>query len=311
MREGALLLLIVAAGCRFGVGGTGGGNGGGGSGGSGTGGNGAVDAPDAGDDGSGTGGSDAGVSDGGGTTPAPDPCAGASLGDGSYCGSELGGGDPSTLYHCAGGQTASSEHCAMGCQVAPPGTPDYCDDGGLYHYPWSCGASYECTQGNGGDICGGGTGDHTGVQQYAWDFGLPRHTVVRAARGGTVTLVANVTSAGHDCYDGCPQPFGSTAFEQCCNACINTSNHVNVEHPDGTVATYWHLDVATATEGATINAGDVIGYSGTSGCSSGPHLHFQVMGNCPTGYCQSVAIAFAGNEKPACGNVEKSDNACD
>lgn len=252
---------------------------------------------------------DGGASDAA-TAPAADPCAGATLGDGAYCGSELAGGDGATLYHCAGGATASSERCAMGCHVAPPGTPDYCDDGGLYHAPWSCGAAYECTQGNGGDICGGGTGDHTGVQQYAWDFGLPRHTVVRAARAGTVTLVANVTATGQDCYDGCTDPFGSTAFEECCSRCINTANHVNVEHADGTVATYWHLDVATATMGAHVAAGDVLGYSGTSGCSSGPHLHFQVMGNCPTGYCQSIPIVFAGNEKPACGNVEKSDNSC-
>ena len=241
---------------------------------------------------------------------AADACAAAALGDGAYCGSSLGGGDASTLYHCAGGATASSEHCASGCHVAPAGSPDYCDDGGLYHYPWTCGASYETTQGNNGDICGGGTGDHTGTQAYAWDFGLPRHTAVRASRGGTVTLVANVTAAGQACYDGCTQPFGTQAFWDCCNGCINTSNHVNVQHADGSVATYWHLDVATATKGAHVNAGDILGYSGTSGCSSGPHLHFQVMGACPTGYCQSIAIAFAGNQKPACGNVEKSDNAC-
>jgi hypothetical protein len=251
-----------------------------------------------------------GGSDGGTTTPAVDPCASATLGDGAYCGSELKGGDAGTLYHCAAGKTATSEHCAMGCHVAPAGVADYCDDGGLYHYPWTCGVAYDTTQGNNGDICGGGTGDHTGVQAYAWDFGLPRHTAVRASRGGTVTLVANVTSAGQACYDGCTEPFGTQAFWDCCNSCINTSNHVNVQHADGTVATYWHLDVATAVKGAHVNAGDIVGYSGTSGCSSGPHLHFQVMGDCPTGYCQSIAIAFAGNEKPACGNVETSDNAC-
>jgi hypothetical protein len=301
MRALAPLLLIAAAGCGFHTPGTSTGTGGNGGG---SGDNGGVSDPG--------GAPDGGSDDGGGTStpPAADPCAGASLGDGAYCGSELSGGDAATLYHCAGGKTASSEHCAMGCHVAPPGTPDYCDDGGLYHYPWTCGAKYECAQGNNGDICGGGTGDHTGTQAYAWDFGLPRHTIVRAARGGTVTLVANVTTAGQACYDGCTQPFGSNAFWQCCNGCINTSNHVNVQQADGTVATYWHLDVATATMGGHINAGDVLGYSGTSGCSSGPHLHFQVMGNCPTGYCQSIAIAFAGNEKPACGNVETSDNSC-
>jgi len=254
---------------------------------------------------------DAGSDDGGmSTPPAADPCAGASLGDGAYCGSELAGGDAGALYHCAGGKTASSEPCAMGCHVAPPGSPDYCEDGGLYHYPWSCGARLErapllLRRRRPGEL-----ELHLERDDRGDVLRLARRAVVRAARGGTVTLVANVTSAGQACYDGCTQPFGSDAFTQCCNGCINTSNHVNIEHADGTVATYWHLDVATATKGAHVAAGDVIGYSGTSGCSSGPHLHFQVMGNCPTGYCQSIAIAFAGNEKPACGNVETSDNSC-
>lgn len=284
--------------------GDGGSNGGAASGGDGTGGT--TDGGEARDGGGGNGGSGGG----GGGAPAGDPCAAASLGDGAYCGSELTGGDGSTLYHCAGGKTASSERCAKGCHVAPPGSPDYCDDGGVYHYPWSCGASYECTQGNHGDICGGGTGDHTGVQDYAWDFGLPRHTPVLAARAGTVTVAANVTGPGQACYDGCTQPFGSDAFNRCCNGCIDTSNHVNVQHADGTVATYWHLDAAVVKTGARVGAGDLLGYSGTSGCSSGPHLHFQVMGDCPTGYCQSISVAFAQTQKPACGNVEKSDNAC-
>lgn len=248
--------------------------------------------------------------DGGAVTPPADPCAAATLGDGAYCGSSLGAGDAATLYQCAGGKTVASVRCALGCHVAPPGTPDSCEDDGVYHLPWACGAKYECTQGNHGDICGGGTGDHTGVQEYAWDFGLPRHTPVLAARGGVVTVAANVTGPGQACYDGCTQPFGSDAFWACCNGCLNTSNHVNVQHADGTVATYWHLDVATVHVGDRVAAGDALGYSGTSGCSSGPHLHFQVMGDCPTGYCQSQAVAFANDQKPICGNVETSDNAC-
>jgi hypothetical protein len=241
--------------------------------------------------------------------PAADPCRNATLGDGLYCGGPLGGA-ADTLYSCAGGATASSQPCAMGCHVAPPGVADYCNDDNAYHLPWACNASYVCTQGNAGDICGGGTGDHTGTQQYAWDFGLPRHTPVLASRGGTVTVSANVTSSGHACYDGCTQPFGTSAFWTCCNGCINTANHVNVQHVDGTVATYFHLDVATVTVGQKVKAGDLLGYSGTSGCSSGPHLHFQVMGNCPTGYCQSIATSFAEAGVPACGDQVTSQNAC-
>jgi murein DD-endopeptidase MepM/ murein hydrolase activator NlpD len=255
------------------------------------------------------GGSSGGGGGGGGGAPAIDPCSNATLGDGAYCGSGIKG-DVTTLYHCVGKTTASSAHCALGCHVAPPGVSDYCEDGGIYHYPWTCNVAITVTQGNNGDICGGGTGDHTGVQAYAWDFGLSRHSPVLASRAGTVTVAANVTGPGQNCYNGCTQPYGTSAFWTCCNGCINTSNHVNVQHADGTVATYWHLDVATVKVGDVVPAGGLLGYSGTSGCSSGPHLHFQVMGNCPTGYCQSISVAFLGNQKPACGNVEKSDNAC-
>src|SRR5206468_10008931 len=102
----------------------------------------------------------------------------------------------------------------------------------------------------------------------------------------------------------------TAAFQTCCIGCLNTSNHVNVQDPDGTVATYWHLDQATVRVGDHVNAGDNLGFSGTSGCSSGPHLHFQVMGNCPTGYCQSLAISFGGAGQPSCGDRLSSQNAC-
>src|SRR5262249_51470707 len=127
-------------------------------------------------------------------------------------------------------------------QPPMPPPPDSGHSASAYLLPWSCGVTHTCTQGNHGDICGSNGGDHTGTQAYAWDFGIPRHTPIRAARGGTVTVAANVVGPGQNCYDGCTQPFGTTAFWNCCNGCINTSNHVNIAHGDGTVATYWHMD---------------------------------------------------------------------
>jgi hypothetical protein len=246
-----------------------------------------------------------------GTTSAPvaDPCAMASLGDGAYCGKTIGG-DSGALYDCKGGKTATKTACAKGCQVNPPGVADACADDNAYHLPWKCGVKYPTTQGNHGDICGSNGGDHTGTQEYAWDFGIPRHTAILASRAGTVTLAANPAAPGQNCYDGCTQPFGSSAFWTCCNGCLDTSNHVNVQHADGTVATYWHLDVATVHAGDHVAAGDLLGYSGTSGCSSGPHLHFQVMGDCPTGYCQSVSIQFQEAGVPACGDTVTSADGC-
>jgi murein DD-endopeptidase MepM/ murein hydrolase activator NlpD len=253
------------------------------------------------------------------------PDCGCYNGDGLYCGqavvdyatrngcrASFADDHRGSLLRCTGGAYVVESACKVGCVIAPSGQPDFCKADGSREYllPWSCGVSLTCTQGFHGDICGSNGGDHTGVQEYAWDFGLPRHTALRASRGGKVTVAANVTTPGKACYDGCTQPFNTSAFWNCCNGCLNISNHVNIDHGDGTVASYLHLDVATVEVGQLVQQGDIIGYSGTSGCSSGPHLHFQVMGNCPTGYCQSVAIRFADGGAPACGERVTSQNAC-
>src|SRR4051812_20775480 len=64
-----------------------------------------------------------------------------------------------------------------------------------YRLPWGCGESYAVNQGNHGDICGV-HGDHVGVQEYAWDFGLPLRTPVLASRAGVVTLAIRPSPAG-------------------------------------------------------------------------------------------------------------------
>lgn len=179
-----------------------------------------------------------------------------------------------------------------------------------WRLPWSCGERYYVSQGNDGDLCTATNGDHILIQDYAWDFALPRHTPVLAARDGVVTLALNIQQPGDSCYDGCRYDFNSPEFADCCKTCLLQANRVNVQHSDGTVSTYWHLDQALVQVGQKVKVGDLVGYSGTSGCSTGPHLHFQVMGSCPTGYCQSKAIAFAEAGAPSCGDRVSSANTC-
>src|SRR4051812_33888948 len=62
-----------------------------------------------------------------------------------------------------------------------------------WRLPWSCGERYYVSQGNDGDLCNATNGDHIQLQEYSWDFALPRHTPVRATRDGMVTLSAQVT----------------------------------------------------------------------------------------------------------------------
>jgi murein DD-endopeptidase MepM/ murein hydrolase activator NlpD len=183
---------------------------------------------------------------------------------------------------------------------------------GAYRLPWTCGHLYVVTQGNRGDECGI-LGNHTGVEEFAWDFGLPLRTPVLAARAGVVTLAATYSPVGSSCYNGCPMDRGGSDLEQqaCCSRCLYSANRINVEHADGDISSYSHLSEVMVSAGQMVAAGELIGYSGTSGCSTGPHLHFQIMRGCNTGYCQSLPRAFDDAGVPGCGAKAVSQNGCD
>ena len=53
--------------------------------------------------------------------------------------------------------------------------------------------------------------------------------------------------------------------------------HVILRHKDGFESIYAHLSSTTYQPGyTTVKMGDLIGYSGNTGLSTGPHLHFEV-----------------------------------
>lgn len=91
---------------------------------------------------------------------------------------------------------------------------------------------------------------HTGI-----DFGVPVGTPVRAALSGTVRGWGN-TDAIKGCYS-----FGKWIL---------------IDHANGLSTVYLHLSNINVTKGQSVNTGDVIGNSGNSGYSTGPHLHFGV-----------------------------------
>jgi murein DD-endopeptidase MepM/ murein hydrolase activator NlpD len=52
---------------------------------------------------------------------------------------------------------------------------------------------------------------------------------------------------------------------------------VKIEHGHGITSLYCHLHATSAVVGVEVKPGDVIGYMGSTGTSTGPHLHFQTM----------------------------------
>lgn len=129
------------------------------------------------------------------------------------------------------------------------------DDGYLYRLPFSKGAMVPVSQGYHGET------SHKGLSAYAIDFPVPVGTPVYAAREGIV-----VGSEGSNTLGGASPEYRKFA------------NYVIVEHSDGTMGNYFHLrqNGAAVSVGQKVSKGDLLGYSGNTGYSSGPHLHFSV-----------------------------------
>lgn len=53
-------------------------------------------------------------------------------------------------------------------------------------------------------------------------------------------------------------------------------NMVEIDHGYGFKTIYGHLSAVRVTEGQEVNRGDLIGLSGSTGISSGPHLHYEI-----------------------------------
>lgn len=195
------------------------------------------------------------------------------------------------ILGCDGDEWIVKEKCALGCHEEELGTPDSCNDDSEYRLPFECGTKQTVSQANNGS-------SHQGSQYYAWDFAMPRGTPVHAARAGKIAYLEVRSPKGSPCYD----PDG--LLEQC----HNKANFIGVRHNDDTVALYMHLREMNVELGDSVAQGDHIAWSGNSGYTSGPHLHFQLQNDCGIWFCESVPVKFADapglakNDKPTSGN---------
>ncbi len=96
----------------------------------------------------------------------------------------------------------------------------------------------------------GGRAYHPGV-----DFGAPRGTTIHAPLAGTVRATGNT--------DAVP-------------GCWSWGKWTLIDHANGLSTLYAHQDTIAVVPGQRVATGEIVGYVGNTGYSTGPHLHFTV-----------------------------------
>lgn len=120
------------------------------------------------------------------------------------------------------------------------------------------------------------------AESMTWPFGSRCWTTYSAHNPpGSIDVQLRMSSDVLAIADGevtgtcesCPVTGG--IGNQCsCRPITGCGNFVQVKHDDdGVVTTYCHLTKPISKKGDRVKAGDTIGISGSSGNSSGPHLH--------------------------------------
>ncbi|CAN7180874.1 M23 family metallopeptidase [Terrabacter sp. LjRoot27] len=118
---------------------------------------------------------------------------------------------------------------------------------GYFEAPYPAGESYQVSQGNGGGY------SHTDAyNRYAWDLALPANYEVSATQGGTI-VISNWS------------PYWQNGIE------------VIIRHPNGQCTQYAHLNRSFYEPGNWVPQGRIIGWSGSTGAASAPHLHYSVI----------------------------------
>jgi len=141
-----------------------------------------------------------------------------------------------------------------------------------YQKPFAKASKARLVQGFGGGF------SHRGASRYALDFAMPVGSEVLAAREGTV-----IDLTEHNTKGGAERRYADYA------------NFVTILHKDGTMGEYYHLKYqgVVVKIGDKVKAGQLIAYSGNTGFSSLPHLHFAIYKAKSHGGYQSLPFKFS------------------
>ncbi|MDO4469323.1 MAG: peptidoglycan DD-metalloendopeptidase family protein [Bacillota bacterium] len=136
-------------------------------------------------------------------------------------------------------------------ETTPEEKPDnsQSDNSGSPQFTWPCPSSHNVTSpfGDRNSPTAGASSNHKGI-----DIGASSGSPIVAAAAGTVTVSTYSESAG---------------------------NYVTIDHGNGFHTVYMHASARYVKVGQKVSAGQQIAAVGSTGYSTGPHLHFGVMKN--------------------------------
>ena len=123
------------------------------------------------------------------------------------------------------------------------------ENSGSPQFTWPCPSSHNVTSpfGDRNSPTAGASSNHKGI-----DIGASSGSPIVAAAAGTVTVSTYSESAG---------------------------NYVTIDHGNGFHTVYMHASARYVKVGQKVSAGQQIAAVGSTGYSTGPHLHFGVMKN--------------------------------
>ncbi len=149
--------------------------------------------------------------------------------------------------------------------------------------PWHIDHGFKLTQGN----CTFESHSLSNKQHMSFDFKMPIGTPILAADDGRVFIVVE-------------------QFRDNIDNGFSEANHIGVEHSGGILTWYMHLtfEGSLVQVDDQVSRGETIGYSGNTGDSSYPHLHFfaqQIIEECHDAeaktanleLCPQVPISFS------------------
>ena len=119
------------------------------------------------------------------------------------------------------------------------------------------------------------TANHTGI-----DYGCPTGTPILASEAGTVKQAGWLQGGWGEC--------------------------VIIQHDDGVATLYAHLSLVMVTVGEHVERSQIIGYSGSTGNSTGPHLHFEArrVWNDYTSHFDPMSLPLHSSIEPPTGDTQ-------